>query len=59
MQFVEFVILLAVLIWIGASLNTRWPETSKKIGWKYTVVPIGSITSADLTNPTLNIGSTS
>lgn len=41
MQFVEFVILLAVLIWIGVSLNRAWPEAPKKVGWKYTVVPIG------------------
>ena len=39
MQFVEFVILLAVLIWIGARLKS--PEAPKKTGWKYTVIPIG------------------
>ncbi len=36
MQFVEFVILLAALIWIGVSLNKPRPT----MGWKYTLVNI-------------------
>jgi hypothetical protein len=36
----EFVILLAVLIWIGIKLNTPWRE-APKMGRKYTVIPVG------------------
>jgi hypothetical protein len=52
MQLVEFVILLAILIWIGISLNTPWPEAPKK-GWKYTVVPVGEFNFGGYDEPYL------
>jgi hypothetical protein len=36
----EFVILLAVLIWIGLQLRPVPPTPKPQIGWKYTVVNI-------------------
>jgi hypothetical protein len=36
----EFVILLAVLIWIGLKLRPTAPGAKPQIGWKYTVVNI-------------------